>query len=84
MVWLFFPRQNKPFSSTLGKLKEEYLAQWTSYEPMPRLLEAWELAKPLYALHHAVSYQHIVACLEPRAKHELSSALPSFLREILK
>lgn len=34
--------------------------------PMSRLLEAWTLAKPLCALHHAVSYQHIVACLEPR------------------
>ncbi|MHC5778751.1 phosphotransferase [Nostoc sp.] len=84
MFELFFPRQDKPFSSALKDLQEEYLAQWTAYEPMSRLLEAWTLSKPLCALHHAVSYQHIVACLEPRAKQELSNALPHFLRELLK
>ncbi len=35
--------------SALKDLQEEYLAQWTAYEPMSRLLEAWILAKPLCA-----------------------------------
>ncbi|OKH35066.1 hypothetical protein NIES2101_38000 [Calothrix sp. HK-06] len=83
MFELFFPRKNQLSSSTLMDLRDKYLAQWTIYEPKSRLLEAWTLAKPLCALHHAVTYQHITACLEPRAKQELSNALPAFLRELL-
>lgn len=82
MIELFFYSKNKP-SSKLKDLQKEYLVQWTAYEPMSRLLEAWKIAKPLCALHHAVSYQYIVACLEPRAKQELSNALPRFLREVI-
>ena len=83
MIDLFFNSKKKVFSSDIKYLQQEYLSQWTAYEPMSRLLEAWTLAKPLCALHHAVSYQHIVACLEPRAKQELSNALPGFLRELI-
>ncbi|WP_235006704.1 aminoglycoside phosphotransferase family protein [Calothrix rhizosoleniae] len=83
MFELFFPRNNKPFLSPLKVLRDEYLTQWTLYEPRSRLIEAWKIAKPLCALHHAVTYQHIIACLEPRAKQELNG-LPIFLRELLK
>lgn len=83
MFELFFQRKNK-LSSTLIDLRDEYLAQWAPYESKSRLLEAWTLAKPLCALHHAVTYQYIVACLEPRAKQEVSNALPAFLQELLK
>lgn len=83
MFELFFTRKNIPFSPRIRGLRDEYLSQWTVYEPKSRLLEAWTLAKPLCALHHAVTYQYIVACLEPRAKHECN-ALPYFLRKILK
>ncbi|BAZ15896.1 hypothetical protein NIES4071_77690 [Calothrix sp. NIES-4071] len=84
MIGLFFSRKKKPNLSAIKVLQEEYLAQWTAYEPMSRLQEAWTLAKCLSALHHAVTYQHIIACLEPRAKHELSNAVPAFLRELIK
>lgn len=83
MFELFFQRKKKS-SSTLTNLRDEYLVQWAPYESKSRLLEAWTLAKPLCALHHAVTYQYIVACLEPRAKQEVSNALPAFLRELLK
>lgn len=83
MFDLFFYRKNKAVSSEIKDLQQEYLSQWIAYESMSRLLEAWRLAKPLCALHHAVSYQHIVACLEPRAKQELSNALPGFIRELI-
>lgn len=83
MIELFFYAKKKASSSDIQDLQKEYLSQWTAYEPMSRLLEAWTLAKPLCALHHAVSYLHIVACLEPRAKQELSNALPGFLRELI-
>ena len=64
-------------------LRDRYLSQWTKYESRERLLDAWNIAKPLCALHHAVSYQHILLSLEPRTKQELN-ALPYFLREIIR
>ncbi len=84
MFELFFPYINQLSLPTLTDLRDEYLAQWAPYESKSRLLEAWTLAKPLCALHHAVTYKYIVACLEPRAKQEVSNALPAFLRELLK
>ena len=83
MFELFFPRKNKLFLPYLKGLRDEYLTQWTLYEPRSRLIEAWKIAKPLCALHHAVTYQHIIACLEPRAKQELNG-LPIFLQRLLK
>ncbi|NES78012.1 MAG: phosphotransferase [Okeania sp. SIO1H4] len=83
MFPLFFPQKKKPFLSSLSSLRDEYLSQWEIYESKPHLLEAWKLAKPLCALHHAVTYQHITACLEPRAKQECN-ALLYFLRQLLK
>ena len=65
------------------RLRDRYLSQWTQYESSERLLEAWNLAKPLCALHHAITYQHILASLEPRTKQEFNRALPRFLREII-
>lgn len=65
-------------------LRDQYLSQWVEYEPKERLLDAWEIAKPLCLLHHAVSYQHIISSLEPRSKNELNSALPYLLREIIR
>lgn len=41
------------------RLRDAYLANWTQYEPMERLLELWEMAYPLCALHQAVSYRYI-------------------------
>ena len=70
--------------NTLKHLQNTYLSQWLEYESAERLLEAWKLAKPLCALHHAVTYQHIMANLEPRSKHEFNHALPNFLREMIK
>ncbi|TWH40775.1 hypothetical protein [Dulcicalothrix desertica] len=49
-------------------LRDEYLAQWTIYEPKSRLLEAWALAKPLCALPDCCNVS-IYCCLF-RAKSE--------------
>lgn len=84
MFELFFAGNNQRFLFRLRGLRDEYLNQWTIYEPRSRLLEAWRLAKPLCALHHAITYYHIIACLEPRAKQSFKLALPNFLRRLLK
>lgn len=65
-------------------LRDRYLSQWIPYESSDRLLEAWKIAKPLCALHHAVTYQYLVSNLEPRSKPEFDRALPKFLRAILQ
>lgn len=65
------------------RLRDRYLSQWTEYEPKERLLEAWNIAKPLCALHHAVTYQNMIPSLEARAKQEVN-ALPYLLREIIR
>jgi aminoglycoside phosphotransferase (APT) family kinase protein len=63
---------------------QTYLNLWTEYEPMDRLREMWRLAEPLGALHQAVSYQHILATLEPMSKQEMIWGVPEWLRRILK
>lgn len=80
--WVYV--QNLWKQNTLKHLQNTYLSQWLEYESAERLLEAWKLAKPLCALHHAVTYQYIMANLEPRSKHEFNRALPNFLREMIK
>ena len=65
------------------RCRDEYLQEWTGYESVDRLLETWEAARPLCALHHAVSYQHIVESLEP-SSDEMRGALPHYLGILLK
>lgn len=83
MFQFYFRRSYNPLSP-LKSLRDEYLAQWTIYESKSRILAAWELAKPLCALHHAVTYKYITDSLEPRAKQEFSMALPNFIRRLLQ
>ena len=80
----FYFSRNIPLLSSAESVRDEYLTQWTVYEPKSRLLEAWKLAKPLCALHHAVTYQYISNCLETREKQVFSMALGNFLQELLK
>jgi Phosphotransferase enzyme family len=60
-----------------------YLEPWRDVASAERLQEAVALAGVVIPLHHAVSYQHIVAGLEPAAKPELD-ATHEFLREVLR
>ena len=59
-----------------------YLDAWDGVATPARLREAASLAEVVIPLHHAVSYQHIVAGLEPAAKMELDET-HQFLREAL-
>ena len=68
--------------SSRAALLDAYLDPWRDAESPARLREAVGLAAVVIPLHHAVSYQHIVAGLEPAAKLELD-ATHTFLREVL-
>ena len=63
--------------------QNHYLSQWRHYESQERLLEAWQIAKPLAALHHAVTYQSMRHGLEDKSKPEVASTIPYFLRYII-
>jgi hypothetical protein len=69
---------------TQALLCDAYLAGWLGYEPLERLREACALALPLGALHQAVSYQHILAGVEPAARAEWDGAIGYWLRKALK
>jgi hypothetical protein len=66
------------------QLRDAYLSQWTALVPMDKLLETWSIAEILGAVHHSISYWQILAHIELSARHQLESALPFWLRKILK
>jgi hypothetical protein len=58
---------------------------WLAYEPMARLLEMWQLAYPLCALHQAVSYRYIILANERAdCKDEMAWAMPFWFGKILE
>ena len=72
-----------PFTSrTLSQLTDAYLTPWTVYEPMARLRQALDLAQPLGALHHAVTFHRYVV---PRVADaaDWRSSVPRLLRGAL-
>jgi aminoglycoside/choline kinase family phosphotransferase len=66
------------------QLRDAYLAVWVENAPMSQLLQAWTLAQPLSDLHQAISYQHILAGLEPAAQIHFRDAVPHYLRKVLR
>ncbi len=67
------------------RLRDAYLANWTSYEPTQRLLELWQLAYPLCALHQAVSYRYIAQNVETGYNHPMIRwAMPYWFDKILE
>ena len=63
-------------------LRDAYIEVWTDFEPMDRLVEAFELARQLASLHQAsVYYQTIVPDIE--AKWEWEKMVPYFLKRLV-
>ena len=61
------------------QLRDAYLSQWTDWEAIERLQEAWQLARPLAALHQAVSYLHILLGQEELIHEEMADGLCEFI-----
>ncbi len=66
------------------QMRGAYLSQWTAWEPLERLREAWRLAKPLAALHQAVSYLHILIGQEELIHAEMADGLRDFVGFVVK
>lgn len=75
---------HEPARAVQELLRDRYLAVWTPYEAMDRLLAMWELAYPFCALHQAVSYRAILLNTEPSCRYELDWAMPFWFSEMLK
>lgn len=80
MVEIFYERE----TAVQTQLRDAYLAQWTAYASPEQLLTAWSLADILAAIHHGVSYWHIVANIETHEQHQLVWSLPFWLRRLLR
>ena len=63
--------------------RDAYLEAWQDFGSPQRLLEVWELAKPLCALHHSISYLSICHNIEPLTRDELFHGLPDNLRRLI-
>lgn len=75
----FFPR----VPGVRERLRDAYLEPWAALAPGADLVRAFELAQPLAALHHALSYYAaILPCLEVRWEMELM--LPFYLKMALR
>ena len=68
----------------LNRLRDAYLEPWTKYQSMERLVEAYEVARPLGVLHQAMSYMWILNNIAEDARWELESGLVIWLRNLLK
>ena len=64
------------------RLRDAYLQLWTAYEPLPRLIEAYDLAMKLAPLHHALIYQrHILPSMQNQ--WEMNNMIPFYLRRLI-
>lgn len=70
-------------SDVRTRLRDAYLEPWTHYETMERLVQAFELATSLGALHQAMSYMWILMNVAEDARWELESGLVMWLRRLL-
>ena len=66
------------------RLRDAYLRAWTAYEPMERLVEAFEASRPLGALHQAMTYMWILTNIPPDARAELEGGLLHWTRSLLR
>lgn len=70
-------------SQVRSRLETAYLEPWRVYEPMNRLLEAFELAQILEILHHAITYHQILLpTIEDKSKW--AAIAPFHLKTLLR
>lgn len=67
------------------RLRDAYLDPWVIYMDLDKLTAAFELAKPLTALHHVMIYKLIMLpTIEDRAKWEMERMIPFWLRTLIE
>jgi hypothetical protein len=77
-AWDLLPSQ----ADTRARLRDAYLEPWTAYEPIERLVAAFELAQQVAPFHYAAIYHRsILPAMENR--WEMERMVPFFLRMLL-
>jgi len=71
-------------ASADDRLRDAYLEAWATHEPTERLIEAFEAAKPLGALHQAMTYMWILTNIVEDERAELEGGLAHWLRNLLR
>ncbi len=67
-----------------ARLREAYLAEWRGFGSDEELSRAWQLAEPLTAFNHAISYVALWSSIDAEAAdREFGSATRQFLRTLL-
>jgi len=64
------------------RLRDAYLQPWRAYEPMDKLIEAFDLAMQLAPLHHALIYHHQILP-QMQMKWEMNNMLPFYLKRLI-
>ncbi len=64
------------------RLRDAYLQPWRAYEPMEKLIEAYDLAMQIAPLHHALIYHHHILP-QMQVQWEMNNMVPYYLRALL-
>jgi hypothetical protein len=79
---LFLHDDDAPLPDVVERLRNAYLEPWRAYEPMDKLIEAYELARQIAPLHYALLYhQRFLPGME--IKWEMGNMIPFYLRMLL-
>ncbi len=66
------------------RLRNAYLEPWGIYMEMDKLVQAFELAKPLTALHHVMIYKMVMLpTIEERSRWEMEKMITFWLRVLI-
>ena len=67
------------------RMRDAYLAEWSTVASAEDLQRGWQLAQPLTALNHAISYLSVWSDLDSEvADSEFGTAIPRFLRRLVE
>lgn len=66
------------------RLRDAYLEPWTIYEPMERLIAAFELSsKTLVSLYEAIGDRGLIQNIETQVKWDNATAVPFYIQRLL-
>jgi hypothetical protein len=73
-----------PGAPELLRLRDAYLEGWTSYAPLPELIETAEMARRTGTIQRALAWYRVVNEMPPDRRHEEQDSVPYGVRLFLK
>ena len=81
---LGYKQELAPGAPELLRLRDAYLEAWTSYAPLPELIETAELARRTGTIQRALAWYHFVDEMPVERRHEEQDSVPYGVRLFLK